>query len=166
MKERGWRVFPERIDLLNIVSVSGYDRWIPRTAWKIHAGGAQARHLGCDGPSCAWGGIETAGGIALRFGRPLLLFLMTEVDLAGGAPLERHYRVGVGGLGGAVLRWGRFAQTELQGRYVWYLLGDRRRAPVVDVGQSIDFGTRAQLRLVGAAVGSYREARAEVLAYF
>jgi hypothetical protein len=46
----------------------------------------------------------------------------------------------------------------VEGRYTSYLLGDRRRAPVVSQGQRFNF--------VGDAVGSYREARAELLGYF
>jgi hypothetical protein len=34
------------------------------------------------------------------------------------------------------------------------------------VGQGLNLGTWAQIRLVGDAVGSYREARAELLGYF
>jgi hypothetical protein len=64
------------------------------------------------------------------------------------------------------LRLGRFAQTRAEGRYIYYFLGDRRRAPVISVGKGFNFGRWGQLRLVGDAVGSYREARAELLGYF
>jgi hypothetical protein len=160
------RVSPERLDLLNILSVSGYDRWIPKTAWMIRAGGAQARNLGCAGVRCSYGSLNTGGGISLRLGHPFLFFLLTDADLAAGGPFSDHYRIGLGGFAGAVLRLGRFAQTRAEGRYDFYFLGDRRRAPVVSVGQGFNLGAWAQLRLVGDAVGSYREARAELLGYF
>jgi hypothetical protein len=159
-------VFPERIDLLNILSVSGYDRWIPKTAWTIHAGGAQARNLGCAGLRCSYGAINTGGGIALRLGHPVLVFVMTDADVAAGAPFEQHFRVGLGGFAGVVLRLGRFLQTEAEGRYIYYFLGDERRAPVVSVGQALDFGSWGQIRLVGNATGSYTEALAELMGYF
>jgi hypothetical protein len=53
-----------------------------------------------------------------------------------------------------------------QGRYYYYFLGDHRRDPVIDVGQSISFGSWAELRLVGEATGRYTEARAELYGYF
>lgn len=160
------RLFPERLDLLNILSVSGYDRWIPKTAWTIRAGGDQAHNLGCAGVRCSYGNLNTGGGISLRLGHPFLFFLLTDVDLAAGAPFFDHYRIGAGGFAGAVLRLGRFSQTTTEGRYIYYFLGDRRRAPVISVGQGFNLATWAQIRLVGDAVGSYREARAELLGYF
>ena len=160
------RLFPERLDLLNILSVSGYDRWIPKTAWTIRAGGDQAHNLGCAGVRCSYGNLNTGGGISLRLGHPFLFFLLTDVDLAAGAPFFDRYRIGAGGFAGAVLRLGRFSQTTAEGRYIYYFLGDRRRAQVISVGQGFNLGAWAQIRLVGDAVGSYREARAELLGYF
>jgi hypothetical protein len=52
------RFFPERLDALNILSVSGYDRWIPKTAWMVRAYGAQAHNLGCFGLRCSYGALE------------------------------------------------------------------------------------------------------------
>jgi hypothetical protein len=160
------KLFPERLDMLNILSVSGYDRWIPKTAWTVRAYGAQAHNLGCFGLRCSYGGVETGGGIALRAGRPLLFYLLTSADAAGGAPFEDHYRLGAGGFAGAVLRLGDMYALKAQARYYYYFLGDRRRAPVFDVGQSLSLGTWAELRVVGEAIGRYTEARAELCGYF
>jgi hypothetical protein len=160
------KIFPERLDMLNILSVSGYDRWIPKTAWTVRAYGAQAHNRGCFGLRCSYGGVESGGGIALRAGRPLLFYLLTSADVAGGGPFEDHYRIGAGGLAGAVLRLGHVYALKAQARYYYYFLGDHRRAPVFDVGQSLSLGTWAELRLVGEAIGRYTEARAELYGYF
>lgn len=160
------QLFPEHLELLNILSVSGFDRWIPKTAWTVRAGGDQAHNLGCAGLRCSDGYLKTGGGIALRAGHPFLAYLLTEVELAAGAPLDDHYRIGIGGLAGTVLRLGRWAEFKAEGSYLYYFLGDRRRAPVITVGQGLNFGTWAQLRLVGEAIGKYTEARLEVLGYF
>jgi hypothetical protein len=160
------RVFPERLDLINILSVSGYDRWIPKTAWAIRVGGAQAHNLACAGVRCSYGGVNMGGGISFRLGHPFLFFLLADADLAGGAPFSDHWRIGLGGFAGAVLRLGHFSQTAAEGRDIYYFLGDRRRAPVISVGQGFNLGPWGQIRLVGDAVGSYREARAELLGYF
>ncbi len=160
------QLFPERLELLDILSVSGFDRWIPKTAWTVRAGGAQAHYLGCAGLDCSYGGLSTGGGIALRAGLPFLFYLLATTDLAAGAPFDSHYRIGLGALAGMVLRLGRFSETKAEGGYTYYFLGDRRRAPVVSVGQGINFGRWGQLRLVGEAIGRYTEARAEVLGYF
>ena len=47
-------------------------------------------------------------------------------------------------------------QTTAEGHYIYYFLGDRRRAPVVSLGQGFNLGPWGQIRLVGDAVGSYR----------
>lgn len=160
------KLFPERLDMLNILSVSGYDRWIPKTAWMVRAYGAQAHNLGCFGLRCSYGGVQTGGGIALRAGRPLLVYLLTSADVAGGGPFEDHFRIGAGGLAGTVLRLGDVYALKAQARYHYYFLGDHRSPPVFDVGQSLSLGTWAELRLVGEAIGRYTEARAELYGYF
>jgi hypothetical protein len=160
------RLFPEEAKLLNILSVTGYDRWIPKTAWMIRVGGDQARNLGCAGARCSYGYVDTGGGIAFRFGQPFLLFVLTDADLASGAPFSGYYRIGVGGYGGAVLRLGRLSQTTAEGSYIYYGLGDHRRAPVVNLGQGLNFSSWGQIRLLGDAVGTYKEIRAELLGYF
>jgi hypothetical protein len=69
-------------------------------------------------------------------------------------------------LAGTVLRLGRWSELKAEGGYVYYFLGDRRRTPVITLGQGINFGSWAQLRLVGEATGNYTEARAELHGYF
>jgi hypothetical protein len=160
------QVFPERLDLLNILSVSGFDRWIPKTAWTVRVFGAQAHNLGCFGLPCSYGDLETGGGVALRAGHPLLLYVLTEADLAAGAPFEERYRIGLGGFAGAVLRLAQVYQLSADARYDYYLLGDRRRAPVIDLGQAVSLRTWIELRVVVEAIGHYTEARAELHGYF
>jgi len=160
------KIFPERLDMINILSVSGYDRWIPKTSWTVRVYGAQAHNRGCFGLRCSYGGVESGGGIALRAGRPLLFYLLTSADLAGGGPFQDHYRIGAGVFAGAVFRLGHVYALKAQARYYFYFLGDHRRAPVFDVGQSLSLGTWAELRIVGEATGRYTEARAELYGYF
>jgi hypothetical protein len=160
------QLFPEHLELLNILSVSGFDRWIPKTAWTVRASGAQAHNLSCTGLHCSYGNLKTGGGIALRAGQPLLFYLLANTDLAAGGPFDDHYRIGLGGLAGTVLRLGRWSELKAEGGYVYYFLGDRRRTPVITLGQGINFGSWAQLRLVGEATGNYTEARAELHGYF
>jgi hypothetical protein len=160
------KFFPERLDLLKILSVSGFDRWIPKTAWTVRASGAQAHNLGCSGIHCSYGGLETGGGLALRAGHPFLFYILTLADLAAGAPFDHPYRVGAGGLAGCVVRLGNLSEIKAEGRYVYYFLGDERRAPVISAGWGVNFGKRAELRLVGEAIGSYTEGRGEIHGYF
>ena len=160
------RIFPERLKLINILSVPGFDHWSPKTAWTVRVGGAQAHNLGCTGLRCSYGSLDTGGGIALSAGHPFLIYLLTDADLASGAPFEERYRIGLGGIMGAVLRLGRWTELRAEGQYIYYFLGDRRRAPVVNVGEGINFGVWGQLRLTGEAIGRYTEARLDLLGYF
>jgi len=163
---RTHEIFPERLDLLDILSVSGFDRWIPKTAWTVRAFGAEAHNLGCAGLACSYAALQTGGGIALRTGHPFLFYLLTSADLGAGEPFDKGYRIGLGGLAGCVLRLGNVSQLKAEGRYIYYFLGDTRRAPLLDVGWALNLGRWAEIRLVAQAIGSYTEGRAEIDGYF
>jgi hypothetical protein len=156
----------ERADLIHIVSPAPLDSWAPKLSWSARIGGEQQHQLGCAGWSCLAGGASAGGGLATKLGRPLLLYGLVESDLAAGVPLVDSYHVGLGGSATAVLRLGSFWHTQLGGRYIYYFLGDHRRALCATLGQAWNLGTRAQLRAVGDVAGKYREARLEAVAYF
>jgi hypothetical protein len=156
----------ERADLIHIVSPAPLDSWAPKLSWSARIGGEQEHALGCAGWSCLAGGASAGGGLATKLGRALLLYGLVESDLAAGVPLSDHYRIGLGGSATTVLRLGSFWHTQLGGRYIYYFLGDRRRALAATLGQAWNLGTRAQLRAIGEIAGKYREARLEAVAYF
>jgi hypothetical protein len=160
------RVFAEQIDLVNIVSAVPFDRWAPKPSWHVRAGGRQARELGCDGWDCLVAAVFTGGGVSFRPARWALGQLMAESEAAAGAAFQQDYRVGLGGAATAVLRWGARAQTEATARYLYYFLGDARRHPIISLGQAVNLGHRAQLRLVGEKLGAYAEGRLELFGYF
>jgi hypothetical protein len=95
-----------------------------------------------------------------------LFYLLTSADLGAGQPFDKDYRIGLGGLAGCVLRLGNVSQLKAEGRYIYYFLGDTRREPVVDAGWALNLGHWAEIRLVGQAIGSYAEGRAELDGYF
>jgi hypothetical protein len=160
------RFFPERVDLVNLLSASAWDDWIPKTAWKVRASGSIARSFGCHGYTCAYGGVDTGAGIALRLGRPFLVYFLTDAEFSAGPAFHGDFRVGMGGLAGAILRLGYLSQTEIQSRYVYYFFGDTRRGLVMQIGQAINFGRYAQVRATVETVGHYREGRLEWMMYF
>jgi hypothetical protein len=156
----------ERADAIHIVSPAPLDSWAPKLSWSARIGGEQARALGCAGWSCLVGGAGAGGGLAVKLGRALLVYGLVESEVQAGVPLRDHYRLGLGGSAAAVLRLGSFWHTQLGARYLHYFLGDRRRPLAAGVGQAINLGARAQLRLLGELAGTYREARLEAVAYF
>jgi hypothetical protein len=156
----------ERADLLQIISPAPLDSWAPKLSWSVRAGGEQVRALGCDGWSCLAGGVLAGGGMAVKAGRPLLLYGLVESQIYGGVPLHDHYRIGLGASATSVLRLGNSWHTQLGTRWFYYFLGDQRRPLSVFAGQAINLGRRAQLRVLGELAGKYREARLEAVAYF
>jgi hypothetical protein len=156
----------ERVDFIHIVSPAPLDSWAPKLSWSARIGGEQAHGLGCSGWSCLVGGAGAGGGLATKLGRPLLLYGLVESEVQAGAPLEDHYRIGLGGSATAVLRLGSFWHTQLGARWLYYFLGDSRHPLGALVGQAWNLGQRAQLRAIGELAGRYREARLEAVAYF
>ena len=156
----------ERADFLRIVSPAPLDSWAPKLSWGVRVGGEQQHWLGCAGWSCLATGVSAGAGLATKIGRPFLLYGLAEGDVAGGGVLAGGYHGGVGGSAVAVLRLGNACHTQLGGRYIYYLVGDRRRALVATLGQAVNLGSRAQLRAIGDLAGKYREARLEAVAYF
>lgn len=160
------KLFVDRLNLLHIVSAAPINSWFIAPSWKVWAGGAQAYELGCLGWSCSYGGLNTGGGFAWRPFRPTLLWSMADLAAHAGPAFRGSYRVGLGGSAGAVISWGRLAQTELGGQYVRHLLGDTRSFPTFSMGHAFNLGRRVQLRFVAESFAWHVFARAELMAYF
>jgi hypothetical protein len=167
----------DRFDALDIVSAAPLDRWVHAPSWKVWAGADNARELGCErsgaenrGWRCLYGGLVTGGGLAFRFGPrdALLMLLLAETDMAAGPAFAAgdYYRVGGGGeallVGGTRDRW-RF---EVGARYTYYLLGARGPRRAAHVSQSFMLSKSFAVRMGGELVGSFRQASAELVAFF
>ncbi len=159
-------LFIERADAVHIVSAAPVDRWFIKPSWKIWAGGAQARELGCGGWNCLYGGLATGGGFAWRPAHPVLFNAMIDAEAGGGTPFRHRFRVGFGGSAEAVLNLGRFAQTGLSARYIRFLAGDVTSRPTLAAAQALNLGGRMQARVVVESHGPYLDGRLELLGYF
>jgi hypothetical protein len=171
------RVRVDRIDLVNILSAAPVDRWVHSASWKAWIGAENARELGCERPGsdragwrCLYFGVTTGGGFAARFGprRSLLAFALAEADLGAGPAFAagHDYRVGTGGEAGLTAEAGPLWRFELGGRYIYYLLGERRAGLRARAAQSLSIGDGLALRFAVETAGSYAQAATELLGYF
>jgi hypothetical protein len=170
------RVYPERVDLVNIVSVVPHDSWAPQQSWRVRAGARQAHERGCGGWDCLIAEIEAGGGTALRLGRAASVHGMAESAVQAGGALPARYAVGLGAGAGLLVQEGRRARSELEAAYHYFALGERGGQTRLALGQALDLTRRAQLRLVaeamfdgmppGGPATAYAEARLELHGYF
>jgi hypothetical protein len=156
----------DRLDVVQIVSATPFDRWAFKPAWRAWIGGEQLRALGCEGWDCLTGGVIVGTGLAAHLGPPLLLWTMLETDLRGGRVFEDRYRLGLGGTAAALLHLTSWWRAEGRARYVRAFAGDHRHILEGSIASAWDVGHRAQIRLGVRAEGSHREGHVEVGVYF
>lgn len=91
-----WQKEPilERAALVDIVSLSPWDRWIRRPSWRVAFALEHAKEV--DGYVF---GLDPGAGLAYETG-PLLGWAMAETDAGAGPGLDQGWRLGAGGSAG------------------------------------------------------------------
>ncbi len=140
----------ERADLLKLVSLSPLDRWYLDPSWKVAAGAALPRELGCVQWRCL--GYGAAAGVGLAAGSRLwrheLYYVFAEAQAQGGAGFRNNFRLGPGVSGGLVADLSPRFGLQAEGSYRAFVLGDTRRPWEVKLSAAVYPGRDSELRLV------------------
>jgi hypothetical protein len=133
------RIELESLSLIDVVSLNPFGQFNHRISWELDVGGTRFRDDGC--ASCVAARVQLAGGPAASIGSDrVMLFAMAETEVAVGPELSgirgSIFRVGVGPLAGARIRWTDRLITLITGDWLflpwqtgdftWYVEGTTR----------------------------------------
>lgn len=143
-RERDDRARVERLDLINITSISPRDELLKPLSWKINVGLVRKRLPAREplvfrmegGPGLAW---EDAGG--------RLWYAMIEAALDVDRELASDYALGAGPAVGAVLDVTRRWRVQLEARALRYGVGDVHSATQASLNQRLTLTRQSALRL-------------------
>lgn len=129
----------ERLDIVDVVSVSAYNRFFRPLSWKLKTGAW--RHLMPDEKRSLVSGVSGGMGIAANLASKKMDFClvygfgMAEAGLGYG--LDEGYIAGAGGEAGLLVRWSSVFKTHMYGRHLEYRAGDTHGYSKVYIGQNI-----------------------------
>jgi hypothetical protein len=99
------RPYVERATLVDIVSLTPWDRWVRKPSWRVSAGVEQAKELGKAPDDSMVFDVSPGIGLSAQWG-PALLFGFGDVDVSAGPALPEGWRMGIGPTAGALWRMG------------------------------------------------------------
>ncbi|OGT99186.1 MAG: hypothetical protein A2079_06295 [Geobacteraceae bacterium GWC2_48_7] len=114
----------ERLSLVDIISLSTYDRLFPRTSWKIIAGFDQLQKK--NGHDTTAFRINAGVGVSADADLPGIAYAMAEVDANIGEGLNDWYALGGGFSAGIITNIGNRLKLHLSGKSLWYPVGEER----------------------------------------
>ena len=115
-----WRI--ERLDIVDIFSLSPRDRFFQPLSWKVRSGFLQTpRAAGDDRLAYS---LNTGAGHTYRAPGNTLFYVLWEIEGLAGGVLDKGYAAGAGGSLGAVSRHHERAHSRLQARAIYFGLGD------------------------------------------
>jgi len=122
---RDEKVRLQRLDLIDIVSLSPRDAFFRPVSWKVQTGLATRDFPG--GVESLVYALNPGGGFAWKMSPLGIVSILAETDLAVSGKYDRSFTLGMGGSAGIARRvsdrWGVLAR----GRYVHGVLGDREQ---------------------------------------
>ena len=122
---RDEKVRLQRLDLIDIVSLSPRDAFFRPVSWKVQTGFATRDFPG--GVESLVYALNPGGGFAWKVPPLGIVSILAETDLAISGRYDRSFAFGMGGSAGIARqvsdRWGLLAQA----RYIYGVLGDREQ---------------------------------------
>lgn len=135
----------QKLDIIDIVSVSPRDTFFRPISWKIKTG--LRRETGGNGRDHLIYQINPGGGFSYKASRNHLLYFFGEADFIAGGGLERRHAGGIGGSAGLLSnllpRW----KANLFIRGIHFPLGDRHDSWEAGLQQNFSLGSNSSLRL-------------------
>lgn len=125
-KER--EVFIERLDVVDIISLSPWDPWVRKISWKASTGVDQAKELGCHAASCMYYNANAGFGLSAltHLGRRELYYVFAEADVGVGPVFRQDWRSGAGGTAGLMLDVTGLWRVLFEATYIGYAQSESR----------------------------------------
>ncbi len=141
-------LYLQQFDIINLLSITPWDRWIHPPSWKVNSGFGVAQDLNRDPENSLYYGLNLGSGYAARANDQTLLFAMAEMDMGLGHPFNHFVRFGGGPSGGVLFNPVNLYRARFQASSDAYAVGSPS-ATKLGVYQSFsltkDFELRAKL---------------------
>ncbi|MBI3297716.1 MAG: DUF4105 domain-containing protein [Elusimicrobia bacterium] len=144
------RAYLQSMTAIDIFSLSPWDPWVREQSWRVRTGLETADELGGAPWHSLYYGLRLGRGLAARapLGRGTLLYAFLEADAGVGEAFRDWYRLGAGGSAGLRAELAPRWRAWLEARYIGVPLGDARDVYGLSLGQQLDLGPDAGLRLI------------------
>ncbi|MBI3608121.1 MAG: DUF4105 domain-containing protein [Nitrospirae bacterium] len=162
------KLFLERLAIVDIVSLSPWDRWIRRASWKVGFGLDLAKELDCVEEECLYAGLNTGRGVAVSTAmwKRETWYALGEADLGVGGVFQNRYRLGGGATAGLLLQAASWWRVHLEGTHLRYLLGENYSRTRLRLDQVFTVFGAHDLHLTLERNGHYHEAVLAVYRHF
>ncbi len=113
----------DRIDIVNIMSVTPARGWIRKPSWRLRLGGGVVEDLGCSRWNCVAADISGGPGYALGYGHQVL-YGFTDAYADVGPAFSPGYRLGAGAALGVIVQLHKNLRMQAEARYRYNFSGD------------------------------------------
>jgi len=150
----------EDLTLLNLESLSAWDRWIHSPSWNLKTGLSVARDVDRDPEKSLYYGLNLGSGLAFEshLWRREMIYGLAEADSGAGSVFDQGYRLGGGGRTGLLLELARFWRVHLTADFLRYPLGDIRSTTKLHLIQVFSLSRNLEFRSTLERQNTYKEA--------
>ena len=134
----------QKLDIIDIVSLSPRDIFFQPFSWKIKTGLLQ--QTGNDGQDHLVYQLNPGGGVSYKVNKGTLLYFLGETDLDYGGGMEERYAVGIGASAGLLSILTEAWKVHLYTREIYYALGGRHNEWEAGLQQNFTLTTNTSLR--------------------
>lgn len=135
----------EQLDILDIISLSAYEQIFKRTSWKITTGLTQAQKN--NGKDALVFRINSGGGLTFENSLLGLTYGMLELEVNAGEGLRNGFAAGAGLSLGFVKQVNDHVQVNVNGSYISYQLGEKRRTLRSNAAFSYSLNARNSVKI-------------------
>ena len=162
------KLFVKSLGIIDIVSLSPWDRWIRRASWKVGFGLNLATELDCVEEECLYVGLNTGRGVAVTTSiwRRETWYALAEADLGVGGVFRDRYRLGGGATAGLLLQAASWWRVHLEGTHLRYPLGENHPRTRIHLDQVFTVYGAHDLHLSLERNGHHHEAVLAVYRHF
>ena len=134
----------QKLDIIDIVSLSSRDIFFQPLSWKIKTGLLQ--QTGNDGQDHLVYQLNPGAGVSYELNKGNLFYFLGEADFDYGGGMERRYAAGIGATAGLLSRLSEDWKVHLYTRETYYALGSQHNAWEAGLQQNFTLSTNTGLR--------------------
>jgi len=152
-------LYPEEFSLVNLLSVTPWDRWIHPPSWKVQTGLMTAHDLNRDPENSLYYGLTLGSGFSawLPGTREVLLYGMAEMETQLGHAFEHEVRFGGGPSGGVLWTPVPWWRARFQMSQDYYAVGGTPSTTKFLLHQSLSVTKNSELRASLERQNIYKE---------
>jgi hypothetical protein len=154
------RVYPEELTLIDLKSLTGWDRWIHSPSWELRTGLSVARDLDRDPENSLYYSLHLGPGLGFEshLWRREMVYGLADMDTGVGGIFDHGYRWGGGGTSGILFEAASFWRIHFQAAFIQYPVGHVGSATKLSLAQSFSISRNVEFRATLERQNTYREA--------